>query len=73
MTENELKSELKYCVVKNDKEKLKQILRDTVSLRQQILKKHDDGLKELWTFYLVDTELVLINFSIMHISLVESK
>lgn len=62
MTENELKSELKYCVVKNDKEKLKQIMRNTVSLRQQMLKNHDGDYKALWNFYFVDTEMVLIFF-----------
>lgn len=57
-TENELKSMLKYCVVNNDKEKLKTILLQTVSVRRQLLKLDGDDFKEFWKFYFVETDLV---------------
>lgn len=56
--EEELKKFFKYCVVKNDKEKLKQKLRESVSLRRKLIKKDDIELKDFWLFYLMDTELV---------------
>lgn len=50
---------LKYIVVQNEKQKLKEILRESVRLRRELLKKNnDDELKEFWQFYFVDTDLV---------------
>lgn len=39
MTEEKLKTMLKYIVVKNEKQKLKEILRESVRLRRELLKK----------------------------------
>lgn len=58
MTEEELKKNLKYCVVKNDKQKLKEILRGTISMRRQMFERNDEDMIEFWHFYFVDTEMV---------------
>lgn len=58
MTEDELKKFLKYCVVKNDKQKLKSILRETIPIRRRLLQEKDDDLIEFWHFYFVDTDMV---------------
>lgn len=60
-TIKELKATLKYCVVKKDKKKLKEILLETISIRRQLLKEEDNDFKEFWNFYFVDTELVSFN------------
>lgn len=60
MSEKELNSILKYCVVKSDKQKLKQVLRETVDIRRVLLKRGDDDMKDFWTFYFVDVDLVTI-------------
>lgn len=62
MSGEELKSFLKYCVVQNDKAKLKNVLRETVSIRRQLLAVDDDELKDFWNFYFVDVDLVIILF-----------
>lgn len=73
MSEEDLKSKLKYCVVKNQKNELKKLLFETVALRRELLKKErekidgnnnddgdgdDDGFMDFWKFYFVDTDLV---------------
>lgn len=58
MTEEELKKNLKYCVVKNDKQKLKEILRGTISMRRQMFERNDEDMIEFWHFYFVNTEMV---------------
>lgn len=59
MSEVDLKSELKYIVAKNEKQKLKGILRGSVYIRRELLKRNDDDeFKEFWQFYFVDTDLV---------------
>lgn len=59
MTEEKLRTMLKYIVVKNEKQQLKKILRESVPLRRELFKKNnDDELKEFWQFYFVDTDLV---------------
>lgn len=61
VTEKELISTLKYCVVKNDKAKLKEMLLETISMRRLLFKKDDDDFKEFWKFYFLDTDLVKFN------------
>lgn len=60
-TEDELKTILKYCVVKNDKAKLKEILSETITIRRKLLQKDDEDFKEFWKFYFIDTDLVKFN------------
>lgn len=61
MSEAELKSQLKYCVVKNDKAHFKELMRQTVGMRRKLLKADDPDLKDFWTVYFVDTDLVRYN------------
>lgn len=49
---------LKYCVINNDKTKLKELLLETISIRRQLFKKNNDAFKEFWKFYFLDTDLV---------------
>lgn len=56
--ENELKSMLTYCVIKNYKTKLKEILLETIAMRRLLFKKDDSDFKEFWKFYFIDTDLV---------------
>lgn len=56
ISEEELKSTLKYCVIKNDKKM--DILRVSVSIRRRLLLQNDEDLNEFWKFYFVDNDLV---------------
>lgn len=56
--EVELKEFLKYCVVHKDKTKLKEVLRDSITLRRNLLKDEHIDFKEFWMFYFIDPELV---------------
>lgn len=58
LSEKDLKTLLKYCVVKNDKQKLKKALCKTVSMRRKLLAEDDPELMEFWRFYFVDIEMV---------------
>lgn len=61
--EEELKSKLKYCVVKNNRNELREILWRTISIRRQLLKKDDNDSKEFWKFYFIEIDLV--NFNVL--------
>lgn len=58
---------LKYCVVKNDKKKLKDKLSETIDLRRKLLKENNEEFHEFMAFYFVDPELVRLTMtSIMY-------
>lgn len=44
--------------MKNDKQKLREALRKTVSTRRKLLAEDDPELMEFWKFYFVDIEMV---------------
>lgn len=57
-TEESLKAFFKYCVVHNDKEKLKEKLSGTVELRRKLLKEKKEDFMEFLQFYFIDIDLV---------------
>lgn len=50
-----------YCVLKNDRTKLKTKLRGTVDLRRKILKERKDEYMNFIHFYFVDIQMVRFN------------
>lgn len=67
LTKEDLKSKLKHCVVKDQKQELKKILFETVALRRQLLQQignrvddnnNKDDFDDFWKFYFVDIDLV---------------
>lgn len=60
-TEESLKTFFKYCVVENDRAKLKNKLRGTIELRRKILKEKKEEFIDFLQFYFVDIDLVSLN------------
>lgn len=60
--EGELMNFLKQCVVANDKQALKAKLRETITLRQKLLKQNNSEYADFMAFYFTDPELVCLSF-----------